>query len=368
EGFRSLDPLSCYAVKANDAPGVLRLLAHEGFGAEVVSGGELALARAAGIPGRRIVFSGVGKTASEIAAALRAGILLFNVESLPELRSIATIARRMGRRAPVALRINPNVDAHTHRYITTGTSELKFGIDWTRGEAAFAEAARLPGIDLAGIHSHIGSQLTARGPFVAAARRINALLDRLARRGIVPRYRNLGGGLGISYRPDVPALDAAVLARALAPLLRGRPQRLILEPGRFLVGEAGVLLARIEYVKRGLRKTFVITDAGMDNLIRPSLYEAHHEIAAVVRRPGAARAVDVVGPVCESADFLGLGRRLPPLRAGDVLAVFGAGAYGQVMASNYNARRRAPEVLVDGRTVHLLRRRETYADMRRRDA
>ncbi len=360
--FAEFDPLVCYAMKANGTLGILRLAVRAGCGIEVVSAGELYRARLAGADPRRIVFSGVGKTDEEIRLALRARILMFNVESVPELRAIARVARRLGVRAPVELRINPHVDAHTHRYITTGTHENKFGIDWTGAEAAFAEAARLPGIALLGIHSHIGSQITSPAPFAAAAGRIDGLLDRLERRGIRLTYRNIGGGLGISYRPGQARLDVRAVAHRVAPLLRRRPMRLIVEPGRFLVGEAGAIVSRVVFMKRGVRKSFVIVDAAMNDLIRPALYEAHHEILAV--GPGAGRArADVVGPVCESGDFLGLDRALPPLRTGDLVAVLGAGAYGNVMSSNYNARPRAAEVLVDGRNARLIRRRETFADL-----
>lgn len=364
-GFVGASPLVCYAVKANATLGLLRLIAGEGCGAEVVSEGELRRALRAGFVPSRIAFSGVGKTVPEIEFGLKRGIGLFNVESVPELESISRVARRMGTRARVALRVNPGVDAHTHRYITTGTSESKFGIDIRQAEGAFREAARLPGIDLAGVHCHIGSQITSPGPFVAAVRRVNGLIDRLARRGIRLRIWNLGGGPGVSYRAGQRRLDVERLGRALVSLLFGRGMSVVVEPGRFLVGEAGVLLTRVVYVKRGLRKTFIVVDAGMDNLIRPSLYEAYHEIRPVAPRGGGRRVVDVVGPICESSDFLGRGRRLPPVREGDLLAVFGAGAYAGSMSSNYNGRRRAAEVLVDGRQAKLIRRRETYDDLTR---
>ncbi len=360
--FDRFSPLICYAMKANTSYAVLRSVAREGCGVEVVSGGELWQALRAGIPPAKIVFSGVGKTEEEIASAIRRRILLFNVESIPELHLIAAVARRRGVRAPVALRINPNVDAHTHRYITTGTNENKFGIDFRQAEGAFREAARLRGIDLAGIHCHIGSQITTAGPFVASIRRLNGLLDRLLRFGIRLRIRNVGGGFGISYRPGQPRLDVGSLACRLAPHLGGRDMLLILEPGRFIVGEAGALVARVVYVKKGVRRTFVIVDAGMDNLIRPCLYEAHHEIWPVKPRRGSV-VVDVVGPVCESADFFGQRRRMAPLVQGDTIAILGAGAYGSAMASNYNGRRRAVEVMVDGRETHVVRRRQSYEDL-----
>jgi diaminopimelate decarboxylase len=365
--FAEFDPLICYAMKANFSLGVVRIAAAEGCGVEVVSGGELYRATVAGVPAGKIVFSGVGKTDAEIEHALRRGIMMFNVESLPELRAISRIARRTGIGAPVALRVNPHVDAHTHRYITTGTDENKFGIDITVAEAAFREAARLPGIRLRGVHTHIGSQITGPGPFIASLKRINLLLERLDRRGITLPVRNMGGGFGISYRPSQRGLDVAALARAAGPFLRARRMRLILEPGRYLVGEAGVLLTRVIYVKKGVRKTFVIVDAGMNDLIRPCLYEAHHDIVPCSSRRGAMRRVDVVGPICESSDFLALDRRLAPVESGDVLAVLGAGAYGSAMSSNYNGRRRAAEVVVDGRRAKLIRRRESLVDLVRNE-
>jgi diaminopimelate decarboxylase len=263
------------------------------------------------------------------------------------------------------LRVNPHVDADTHRYITTGTHENKFGIDWTLAEAAFVQASRMRGIDLAGIHTHIGSQITKPGPFLAAVDRIDGLLSRLARKGIRLRIRNLGGGMGISYRPGQARLDARAVARLVGPHLARHPMRLVLEPGRYTVGEAGALVTRVIYVKQGVTKRFAIVDAAMNDLIRPPLYEAHHEIVPVAPRGAQGPQLDIVGPVCESADFLGKGRRLGELRRGDLLAVLSAGAYGSVMSSNYNARPRAAEVLVDGRGVKLIRKRETIRDLMR---
>ncbi|MEK7475452.1 MAG: diaminopimelate decarboxylase [Candidatus Coatesbacteria bacterium] len=367
EAFAAHRPLICYSMKANSSLAILRLMVAEGCGIEVVSGGELFRALRAGAHPDRIVFSGVGKTDDEIRAGLRAGILMFNVESEPELDAIARVARGLGRRARVEFRINPHVDAHTHRYITTGTHENKFGIDWTMAEAVYVRAARLRCLEVAGIHIHIGSQITDPLPFAAALGRVEILLDRLERRGIVLRWRNIGGGLGIAYRPGQHRLNARHVASLLHHRLAARPMGLIVEPGRFLVGEAGALVTRVIHVKRGVRKNFAIVDAGMSDLIRPCLYEAHHEIVPVQPRSGAPRRVDIVGPICESSDFLGLGRRLPPLRGGDLLAVLGAGAYGMAMSSNYNGRRRAAEVLVEGGRAMLVRRRETYLDLVRND-
>jgi len=361
--FGGFNPLLCYAMKANPALAVVRLFAREGFGAEVVSGGELFIAMRAGVSPSKIVFSGVGKTGEEMAAGLRARVHMFNVESAEELRTLDGVARRLGHRAPVAIRVNPHVDAHTHRYITTGTNENKFGVDIGRAPAVFALAKKLRNIELLGIHTHIGSQVTEPGPFVACARKVNDLVERLQRSGIRLTTRNMGGGLGISYVPGQPRMDAAALARSLTPLLRSGPASLIMETGRYLVGEAGVLLVRVLRVKHGVRKSFAVTDGAMTELIRPALYEAHHEIVPVAPRRGRLVKVDVVGPVCESADFLGLNRRLPPLREGDLLAVMGAGAYGSAMASNYNSRRRPAQVLVDESRVRVIRRREVLADL-----
>ena len=361
--FGAFDPLLCYAIKANPSLAVVRLFAREGFGAEVVSGGELYRALRAGVPPSMIVFSGVGKTEAEMAGGLKSRVLMFNVESAEELRTLDSVARRLRTRAHVAIRVNPRVDAHTHRYITTGTSENKFGVDIGMAPAVFALASRLKGIELAGIHTHIGSQITGPGPFVECARRVNVLAGKLARSGIRFCWRNMGGGLGISYGPGRPRMDASSLARALAPYLRAGPPRLIMETGRFLAGEAGVLLVRVLRVKHGIRKAFAVTDGAMTELIRPALYQAHHEIVPVSPRRGRGERVDVVGPVCESADFLGLARRLPPLREGDLLAVMGAGAYGSAMASNYNSRRRPAEVMVDGARVRLIHAREGLGDL-----
>jgi len=361
--FSSFSPLICYAVKANSSAAILRLAARADCGAEVVSGGELYRALRAGIPPGRIVFSGVGKTGAEIAEAARRKVLFLEVDSAEELRTVDAIGRRMGRRIPVVLRINPDVDAHTHRYITTGTNENKFGIDIACAEPAFALAARLRGVRLAGVHTHLGSQIVSPEPFVLAAKRINGLIDRLARRGIALEYRVIGGGFGIPYLPGSKGMDLEVLARRLGSHIRHGGLNLVIEPGRYIVGAAGVLLTKVLYVKKGVKKTFVVVDAGMNDLIRPCLYQAYHEILPCERRRGRGLMVDVVGPVCESSDFLALGRRLSPVAAGDCLAVMCAGAYGLAMSSNYNSRPRAAEVMVRGRRARLVRRRERYADL-----
>lgn len=352
--------LTCYAVKANTNGAILKLLADEGAGADIVSGGELARALAAGISPSKIVFSGVGKTPAEMAEALDVGILSFNVESEPELAMLAEVAVQRGAEAPVSLRVNPNIDAQTHPYIATGLEESKFGIPIDDARRIAADIARRPGVVLEGIDCHIGSQLTTMAPLIDALESVLRLADQLAGEGHRIRHIDLGGGLGIPYRggdetpPHPQEFGTRVIDR-----MRGRPELLILEPGRVIVGNAGILLTRVLYVKRTPRRTFVIVDAAMNDLLRPSLYQAHHDIWPVVRRPDAAPVeVDVVGPVCETADTFARGRALAPVVAGDLLAIMSAGAYGFVMASTYNSRPRPAEVLVNGDQFHVVRARE----------
>jgi len=358
--FAGRDHLICYAVKANANLAVLATLARLGSGFDIVSRGELERVLAAGGDPRRTVFSGVAKTETDMARALEVGILAFNVESEAELHRLDAVARRRGQRAPVSLRVNPDVDAETHPYISTGLKENKFGIDIASAEAVYREAAALPGIRVAGVDFHIGSQLTRLAPLADALERTLALVDRLAAQGIVLEHLDIGGGLGIRYRDECPPGPAA-LAERLAPLLAGRPQRLLMEPGRALVGEAGVLLTRVEYLKHHHRD-FAIVDAGMNDLLRPALYDAWQAIEPVRRRRRPLRRYDVVGPVCETADCLGRDRELA-IAAGDLLAVRSAGAYGFVMSSQYNARPRAAEVMVDGERAELVRARETWEDL-----
>jgi diaminopimelate decarboxylase len=354
----------CYAVKANANLAVLNLLARAGSGFDIVSGGELARALAAGASAQRIVFSGVGKSAEEIRAALQAGIACFNVESAAELETIDAVAQAMARRAPISLRINPDVDPQTHQYISTGLKLNKFGIPADEAEDLYLYAARLPGIDVAGIDCHIGSQITSIEPYVEAAERVFDLVDRLQMRGIGLRHIDFGGGLGIAYRDErAPAIEELIAALLAGTDRRGhRDKTLILEPGRSIVGAAGVLLTRVQVVKVGAAKNFAIVDAGMNDLLRPALYEAWMEVRPVVPRAEPQRIYDVVGPVCESADWLARDRSLA-LAAGDLLAVLSAGAYGMSMASNYNSRGRPAEVIVDGDRCHLVRRRESPADL-----
>ena len=354
--------LVCYAAKANSNLAILNLFSRMGAGFDIVSGGELRRALAAGADPRKVVFSGVGKTAAEMKMALDAGIFCFNVESAPELERLNEIAGQCGKRAPVSLRVNPNVDPKTHPYISTGLKEAKFGVAYEGALALYRRAAALPNIEVAGIDCHIGSQLLDPAPFIEALDRILALIDQLAAEGISIHHLDLGGGLGIKYKDDQVEPTVASYLTPLLDKLAGRNLRVVLEPGRRLVGNAGLLLTRVEYLKPGEDKNFAIIDAAMNDLLRPALYEAWHDIVPVTPRAGAGRAYDVVGPVCESGDFLGLARPLN-IQPGDLLAVMSAGAYGMAMSSNYNTRPRAVEVMVDGDRVHRIRRREAVDDL-----
>jgi diaminopimelate decarboxylase len=360
------DHLVCYAVKANSALAILKLLAERGAGFDIVSGGELErVLKAAPEAAGRVVFSGVGKTAAEIDLALKAGILEFNVESEAELVLLAARARKLKRRARFALRVNPDVFADTHPYISTGLREHKFGIDIRQALRIYQSVAGNRWLEAHGVSFHIGSQIRSAAPFGAAMERVRKLVGQLRREGIALKAVDAGGGLGIDYHAG--NFDAAAKVReyaaAVEKALDGFEGRLLLEPGRFLVAQAGALVARVLTVKRNGKKTFVITDAGMNDLIRPALYQAHHEIVPVRPRGGRARAVDVVGPVCETGDFFARDRKLPPLQAGDLVALLDAGAYGMAQSSNYNTRLRPAEVLVEGGKARLIRRRETMADL-----
>ncbi len=367
--FRSLKPLICFSVKANGNLAILRLLVRRGAGLDIVSGGELYKARAAGCPSSRIVFASVGKRPEEIRDALRAGIFCFNVESSPELEAIDAIARSMRVRARVALRLNPNVEAHTHRYMTTGVAESKFGIDARTVLELLRHREAFPGVQLLGIHLHIGSQITQATPFVRAIRRAADIIEQGRRFGAQLDWLNLGGGLGIIYKDERPQTPQD-FARVILPLLKPLRIRLILEPGRFIVGNAGALVTEVLYIKQARGKRFAVVDAGMNDLIRPALYGAYHEVVptsqAALSANGQAR-YDVVGPICESADVLARNRRLGAIQSGQLLAVLGAGAYGSTMASNYNGRLRPAEVLVRGKRWALIRRRETLRDLVRHD-
>jgi diaminopimelate decarboxylase len=358
QGFARLPHLICYAVKANSNLAVLNVLARLGSGFDIVSVGELErVLRAGGDPGK-VVFAGVGKREEEIARALEVGIRCFNVELAPELERINAVAQRMGVRAPVALRVNPDVDARTHPYIATGMKQNKFGIPGDEALAVYEYAAGLPNLKVVGIGCHIGSQLTEVAPFDDAVAKVLDLVNQLRARGVAIEHVDIGGGLGIQYRDEEPpAVDA--YAEVICGRLAGQVKEVLMEPGRAIVGNAGVLLTRVEYVKQTPHKRFVIVDAAMNDLIRPALYEAWHDILGVRRNSGAAPAeCDVVGPVCETGDFLARDRSLAATQ-GDLLAVMSAGAYGFAMSSNYNARPRAAEVMVDGPQAHLVRQRET---------
>jgi diaminopimelate decarboxylase len=360
------DYLVCYAVKANSALAILKLLADHGAGFDIVSGGELerVLAVAPGAV-ERVVFSGVGKQEAEIDLALKAGILQFNVESEAELALLAARARRLKRKARFALRVNPDVFADTHPYISTGLREHKFGIDIRKAMRIYTSAAGNRWLEAYGVSVHIGSQIRSAAPFGAAIARVYKLVAQLEREGIRLKAIDAGGGLGIDYHGGIfdAAAKVAEYTAAIEKALRGFEGRLLLEPGRFVLAQAGALVARVLQVKRNGAKTFVITDAAMNDLIRPALYQAHHEIVPVRPRAGRARTVDVVGPVCETGDFFARDRKLAPVEPGDLVALLDAGAYGMAQSSNYNTRPRAAEVLVEGAKARLIRRRETMADL-----
>jgi len=366
EALKNREHLVCYAVKANSALAILRLLAEHGAGFDIVSGGELERVKVAAPEAvERVVFSGVGKTAAEIDLALEAGILQFNVESEAELGLLSSRAKKLKRKARFALRVNPDVFADTHPYISTGLREHKFGIDIRQAKRIFLSVAGNRWLEPYGVSVHIGSQIRSATPFGAAMERVQKLVAQLRREGIVLRAIDAGGGLGIDYHGG--AFDAATqvgkYTAAIETALHGFEGRLLLEPGRFLVAQAGALVARVLQVKHNGKKTFVITDAAMNDLIRPALYQAYHEIVPVRRRAGRSRTVDVVGPVCETGDFFARDRKIAAVEAGDLVALLDAGAYGMAQSSNYNSRPRAAEVLIEGAKAKLIRRRETMADL-----
>jgi diaminopimelate decarboxylase len=364
QALRGLDFLACYAVKAAPNLALLSVLREEGFGFDIVSGGELFRALRAGAEPSAIVFSGVGKRREEMAAALKAGILQFNCESEEELEQLAEVARAMRRKAPVAIRVNPEVDAKTHPYIATALSTSKFGIPAGRAPEAFRLAARLADLEVVGVASHIGSQIAEVKPFLEAARKIRALVERLRRDGHRIRHVDVGGGLGVPYGDGPEPAPPSEYGRVLSEALRGIEARVLFEPGRLLVANAGILLTRVLLEKRGAgSRKFVVVDAAMNDLLRPALYDAHHEIEPVAKSNGRSEVVDVVGPVCESTDVLARGRKLPRVAEGDLLVLRTAGAYGMSMSSQYNARPRAAEVLVEGSSFRVVRRRESYADL-----
>ncbi|MGA9701995.1 diaminopimelate decarboxylase [Pseudomonas sp.] len=353
--------LVCYAVKANSNLGVLNVLARLGAGFDIVSRGELERVLAAGGKPEKIVFSGVGKSREDMRRALEVGVHCFNVESTDELERLQAVAAEMGVRAPISLRVNPDVDAGTHPYISTGLKENKFGIAIADAEDVYIRAAQLPNLEVLGIDCHIGSQLTTLPPFLDALDRLLALVDRLGECGIYLHHIDLGGGVGVRYRDEEPPLIADYI-KAVRERIEGRDLTLMFEPGRYIVANAGVLLTQVEYLKHTEHKDFAIVDAAMNDLIRPALYQAWMNVTAVTPRDGEARAYDIVGPICETGDFLAKERQLA-LEEGDLLAVHSAGAYGFVMSSNYNTRGRTAEVLVDGDQAFEVRRRETVAEL-----
>ncbi len=360
--MKAFDPLICFSVKTNTNASVIHTFAERGAGVDVVSGGELFRARRAGVPADKIVFAGVGKTLEEIEYALREDILFFTVESEPELERIAACARKAKKKARIALRVNPDVDPRTHKYISTGKKENKFGLDLVRVEKDYAGAAKQTSLEIAGLHMHIGSQILSPEPFAEALERLQALCLRLKKEYATFRFLDIGGGLGIRYKPEQKPMSPKTFAATVAPYLKKIGLSLVMEPGRFLVGNAGLLVGRVQYVKEGPSKKFLITDVGMNDLIRPALYQAHHEILAVQQTDKRILG-DVVGPICESGDFVAADRLLPLVKEGGLLAIQSAGAYGFAMSSNYNSRPRAAEVLVSGRKSALIRRRETWKDL-----
>jgi len=362
EAFSQVDHIVCYSVKANSNIAVLRLLAEMGAGADIVSGGELFRTLRAGIPADKTVFSGVGKRVDEIRDALDAGILMFNVESRDELLAINQTAGQIGKRAPVALRVNPDVDPKTHPYISTGMKKNKFGIPIGEALSIYREAVDLDGIEVLGVDCHIGSQLTTAEPFGEAVSRLMEVVRELEAEGIPVKYFDVGGGLGIIYDQESPPLPVNY-AQAIIDALGTSEMTLILEPGRVIVGNAGILVTRTLYNKKGATKNFIIVDAGMNDLIRPSLYDAYQEVVPVVRNGREEAVADVVGPICESTDFLARDHKLPIMAPGELLAVMSAGAYGFPMASQYNSRPRAAEVMVKGDRYRVIRDRETYEDL-----
>jgi len=360
-GFKDANHLVCFAVKSNPSLAILNLFAKLGAGFDIVSGGELARVIAAGGDPKKVVFSGVGKTAEEMRAALEAGIFCFNVESASELVRLNDVATYMGKIAPVSLRVNPNVDAKTHPYISTGLKNNKFGVAYEDALDIYLQAAEMSNIAIHGVDCHIGSQITELSPFLDAFDRVLALVDALAENNIQIQHIDLGGGIGICYSDETPP-EFTAYAKAMREKLGKRDVKLVFEPGRALVGNAGVLLTKVEYLKPTETKNFAIVDAAMNDLMRPALYDAYHDIKAVAPRDAAALNYEIVGPVCESGDFLGHDRALA-LQEGDLLAIMSAGAYGMSMSSNYNTRPRAAEVMVDGDQCHLIRKREQIVDL-----
>lgn len=376
QAFAPLDATICYSIKSCGNINICKILAAEGCGFDVTSGGELYRALQAGGEAKKMIYAGVGKTDQEIADAIKAGIAAFNLESEEEIENVDRVAGSIGMKAIGAIRINPDVDPRTHAKTTTGKKETKFGVDIERAERVFEHYRNLKNLRIGGVHIHIGSPVYEVQPYVDAVKKMTALIDRLTERGHKIEWFDVGGGFGVNYQRPDQALPVTEHAKALVPLLAGKPYRIAFEPGRYIAGNAGILLTKVLYRKTGGAKQFVIVDAGMNDLIRPTLYESYHHIwpvhptpenvpaaRSVETEPHDGEVVDVVGPICESGDYLAQGRKLPRTQRGDLLAVFTAGAYGFAMASNYNNRPRLPEVLVDGASYQVIRRRETYEDL-----
>ena len=365
EAFGQIQPLICFSMKANSNLAILKALVSKGAGLDIVSGGELFRAIRVGCPAQKIVYASVGKTDKEIEEAIRRRILFFNVESLPELENINRIAQKLNMVTNVAIRINPDVEPKTHKFITTGKITNKFGIDFQSAFRILLLRQNFTNVRISGLHIHIGSQITTSEPFVAAISKMVNFIAQIKRMGINLEYLNIGGGLGIVYDKETPQTAQKFAAKVL-PLLKRTNLKIILEPGRFIVGNAGILVTKVLYIKSSPKRKFVIVDAGMNDLIRPALYDAYHQILplqAAGNRQQATEKVDIVGPICESADFFAKDRKLPVVKEGDYLAIMGAGAYGFSMASNYNSRRRAEEVLVVKNKVYIIRKRESYEDL-----
>jgi diaminopimelate decarboxylase len=365
QAFRTINPLICFSVKANSNLALLKVLANQGAGMDVVSGGELYRVLKVGVSPKKIVYAGVGKNEKEITTAIKAKILFFNVESFAELVLIDKIAGNLNKTVNICLRINPDIDPHTHKFITTGKMTNKFGLDVRTAEDLFLRAKIFPHLNLIGLHIHIGSQITSHKPYILAIKKMLPLIERLKQKGVALKYFNIGGGLGIIYHQEKPQ-SAKEFAYAVLPLLRKIKLKVILEPGRFIAGNSGILLTKVLYIKKAANKNFAIVDAGMNDLVRPSLYGAYHEILPVVRSQSSevrTQKYDIVGPICESADFLGKNRVLPVLHSEDLLAVMGAGAYGFTMSSNYNSRPRIAEVLVHKNRYTVVKKGESYRDL-----
>ena len=364
KAFRSVNPLICYSVKANSNLAILKALVNHGAGLDIVSGGELYRALKVGCPAERIVYASVGKTDKEIEEAIRRRILFFNVESVPELENINRIAGKLNRVIRVAIRINPDVEPKTHKYITTGKLTNKFGIDFKSAAQILLVRKALTNIRISGLHIHIGSQITDSEPYVAAITKTINFIEKLRKDWVVLDYLNIGGGLGITYNNETPQTANAFAAKIM-PLLKRSGLKIIMEPGRFIVGNSGILVTKVLYIKSTPKNKFVIVDAGMNDLIRPALYEAYHDILPVEssKKSGVSQKVDVVGPICESGDFFAKERKLGPVKEGQYLAIMSAGAYGFSMSSNYNSRRRAEEVMVSKDQVFVIRKRESFEDL-----